>query len=347
MRERSSHATRVPPRSPADRVRRRRAPGPGPITSASTTACEIGLSTRMRSPIAPASSAWPCARQRDARDCRASSARWRPSAPSTGRIKSAEPQRLAGGDRRASAACRPPRRRRCATSPRTSDGAHARHVHILGAQHAAGRQPRGGDRQFHRVVRPGRPMRMLIGSIASPVTDSTALKRPACWRRSPARTPPAAASASNGTSGGVKPGSSMSQSADAPAAISAARTASSASSRAQRPARPVQHRAVRRRGRPPVHAELPGDGAELRRLHHDAAARRRGPGPARGRRSAPASSNRSDSRTTGACSVVIVRSVAASAAQRRGSSASAGQGNRGRIGITAGWSAWTASRRWR
>jgi hypothetical protein len=38
------------------------------------------------------------------------------------------------------------------------------------------------------------------------------------------------------------------------------------------PARTVKHGTIRRRCRPPVHAELPRDGAKLRRLHHDPAA---------------------------------------------------------------------------
>ena len=41
----------------------------------------------------------------------------------------------------------------------------------------------------------------------------------------------------------------------------------------QRTAGPFQHRAIRRRCGPPVDAELPRDGAKLRRLHDDAPAR--------------------------------------------------------------------------
>ncbi len=80
-------------------------------------------------------------------------------------------------------------------------------------------------------------------------------------------------SESSGTKGGVKPASSTSQSLDAPPAISALAYRIEHIVAPQRPARPVQHRAVRRRDRPPVDAELPCDGAKLRRLHHDAPAR--------------------------------------------------------------------------
>ena len=67
----------------------------------------------------------------------------------------------------------------------------------------------------------------------------------------------------------------MSQSADAPAASSAVFTASSTSSRGN--GRPGQSSTARSadRGRPPIDAELPRDGAKLRRLDHDAAARPR------------------------------------------------------------------------
>ena len=40
----------------------------------------------------------------------------------------------------------------------------------------------------------------------------------------------------------------------------------------QRTTGPIEHRAISRRCRPPIHTELPCDGAKLRRLHDDASA---------------------------------------------------------------------------
>ncbi len=76
----------------------------------------------------------------------------------------------------------------------------------------------------------------------------------------------------------------------------------------QRSPRPIDHYPFGRRHRPPVHAELPGDGTELRRFHDHAARRAPGPVPARARRSGR---HRRTSPTTGWWAPTARRTAAA------------------------------------
>ena len=131
----------------------------------------------MRSPIAPASSAWPCAVSAMP-GLSSSISTIAPFCTIAGRISSPSasgwPAASGRFELHADRIVRPAHH--LAADQRRVD---ARHVHIVGAQHAAGEQPRGGDRQVDRIVDPAGRRRIWIGSIASPVIDSTALKRPA------------------------------------------------------------------------------------------------------------------------------------------------------------------------
>ena len=189
------------------------------------------------------------------------------------------------------------------------------------------------DRQLDRVVHPAaEPHVDRVHRLAGDGQGS-ALKRPAVGVVIQAARQYRPVSASTGTSGGVKPDSSMSQSSDAaPAATSALCTASSASSR--RSGRPGQSSTARsaRRGGPPVDAELPGDGVQLRRFDHDAAARlRAGTQHAVGVR-AGIVEQIATAAPSAACSVVILRNVAASASRAAGSSAERRQSMKGTHG---------------
>ena len=176
------------------------------------------------------------------------------------------------------------------TSPCTSRCADPRHMNIL----ACSTEPAGsrfvGNRQLDRFV----------DSAADPGGDRAPCLT--CHRQHSGEMAVFASSsscatsgfgeASDGTMGGVKPASSISQSDEAPLAITAERTASRASSRRMRASGPFQHRAIGAGHGAPVYPELPCNSGEL---GASTTIRPPGPGPGPSTRSAfaPASLNRS------------------------------------------------------
>ena len=138
----------------------------------------------------------------------------------------------------------------------------------------------------------------------------------------------------------------MSQSGGVPPSISASAEASARRPRVQRPAGPIQHRAVGPdvgRQSTPNWRAMAQAAPPPRRCARPAP----GPGPARGRR--PGRHRRTDL-TADHLRVQrgSVRSVAG--ARRKPAAGQAAERRREirlRIGLTAGWSGWTACRRWR
>ncbi len=188
--------------------------------SASTTACDVGLLTWMRSPTAPASCGLPLCRKRDAGTVEQHQATRAPFCTIEGRANS-----LAASGRPAPILVLQLHADRLFNAARNlamhQRRMHSGHVYVVGVQHAASGQPCGGDRSsIVSSTRP--PIRRLTGSIASPVTDSIALNRPLFPSCARSKTTGCAV-ASSGTVGDAKSARSISQSADAPTAFTAAR----------------------------------------------------------------------------------------------------------------------------